>query len=453
MDFNRFLFKHCVYYPATFLRGQNVLGTLKHLQQSQYWPSERLRRHQVGRLNSLLQYAGENVPYYRSCLSKGPKRLSSLKDITTLPFLTKNELRDAEGLMRATRLPWLPVKKTTGGSTGQPLTILKSRESMANELAATWRGYSWAGIDIGDRQARFWGVPLSHTGRRRAQLIDFICNRLRCSAFDFDDTSLERYEQRLVRFRPTYFYGYVSMLTAFADYFVSKGRPSPFAPELKCIITTSEVLTDAARHHLETVFHARVFNEYGCGEVGTIAHECEHGSLHINEENLIVEVLNGDRPCQPGEMGELVVTELNNTLMPLLRYRMGDFGSLGSAPCKCGRNLAILQHIHGRAYDFVVTPDGRRFHGEIIMYVFEEAKAQGMPLGQFQVIQRSIDDFLVKIVPASGFDQKTHTAAIAKRMRQFLGEGITVDFEMCASISREQSGKMRVIVGLTSAHE
>jgi phenylacetate-CoA ligase len=185
--------------------------------------------------------------------------------------------------------------------------------------------------------------------------------------------------------------------------------------------------------------------------MGTIAHECDAGRLHINEENLIVEVLDGDRPCKPGEMGELVVTELHNTVMPLVRYRMGDFASLSATPCQCGRTLSVLEGIHGRAYDFVVRHDGKRFHGELLMYVFEEAKAHGLPIGQFQVTQRALDDFLVTIVPVPGFDEAANTAAIAQRMRQFLGTDIRVDFQIVSTIAREKSGKMRVIVGLENA--
>ena len=335
--------------------------------------------------------------------------------------------------------------KTTGGSTGEPLTLLKSPDAVARELAATWRGYRWAGIDMGARQARFWGVPFARTDRLRATLIDFVCHRRRCSAFDFDADNLERYARRLKRFRPTYFYGYVSMLVAFANYYRDRGVASPIRP--RCIITTSEVLTPSDRALLEQVFGAPVFNEYGCGELGTIAHECEHGSLHVSDENMIVETLDGNRPCGPARKGEIVITELNNHVMPLIRYRTGDFGMLADRPCACGRGLAVLDHVFGRAYDFVVAADGRRFHGEFLMYVFEEAQRHEMGIAQFQVQQETLTRFLVRIVPGQGFSSRA-TSAVLERMRQYLGDAIHVDFETVTEIPREPSGKMRVIVGM-----
>ncbi len=144
---------------------------------------------------------------------------------------------------------------------------------MAWELATTWRGYSWAGIEMGDRQARFWGVPLTERERLRAKLIDFIANRKRCSAFSFGREDMEKYTKRLLSFGPTYFYGYVSMLEAYANFFEQMGKRAPFDP--KCIVTTSEVLTEYHRRLFERVFSKRVYNKYGCGELGSVAHECE----------------------------------------------------------------------------------------------------------------------------------------------------------------------------------
>jgi phenylacetate-CoA ligase len=301
---------------------------------------------------------------------------------------------------------------------------------------------------MGARQARFWGVPFTGAERRRARLIDFVCNRVRCSAFAFDARDLAQYERTLVKFRPSYFYGYVSMLVAFANYYRDRAVQPPF--DLRCIITTSEVLTPSDRSLLEEVFGTRVFNEYGCGELGTIAHECELGSLHLNDENMIVEVLDGDRRCAAGEKGELVVTDLNNVAMPLIRYRTGDFGAVSDIRCGCGRTLTVLQNVFGRAYDFVVSADGRRFHGEFLMYVFEEAQRHQLGIAQFQCQQNTVTDFTVRIIPEAGYDARSRELILG-RMHEYLGRDINVTFETVAQIPREKSGKMRVIVGMTGA--
>ncbi len=119
---------------------------------------------------------------------------------------------------------------------------------MGYELAAIWRGYSWAGISIGDKQARFWGVPMTIKGRTAAELTDFICNRKRLSAFAFNDQSLAQYTKQLNSFKPDFFYGYVSMLCDYADYVLDNNIKLQFRP--KAIITTSEVLYPEHRKKL-----------------------------------------------------------------------------------------------------------------------------------------------------------------------------------------------------------
>jgi len=443
-DLDEKIFKYGVYLPVTLIRREPVFRYLRQLEQSERLDTRGLRFLQLSRLQKLLSVARATVPNYRDSLSSVPE-ISGLNDIRFLPFVQKEDLRAHPDRFRAERPARGTVSKTTGGSTGQPLTILKSHDALARELAATWRGYRWAGIHIGDRQARLWGVPFTWKDRIRSAMIDLVAHRRRCSAFSFDDAAMAEYACRLERFRPTYFYGYVSMLTAFANYFRSRGARPPIQPH--CIITTSEVLTAGDRLLLEEVFETRVFNEYGCGELGTIAHECEHGRLHLNDENMIVEVVNGDRSCAPGEKGELVITELNNLAMPLIRYRTGDFGALGTADCPCGRTLGVLDHVFGRAYDFVVTRDGRRFHGEFLMYIFEEAQRHRLGIAQFQVTQETVSDFRIRIVPGPDFNPASKEAIVA-RMQQYLGRNIRVVFETVGQIPREPSGKMRVIVGM-----
>ena len=114
---------------------------------------------------------------------------------------------------------------------------------------------------------------------------------------------------------------------------------------------------------------------------------------------MLVEVMNGDRTCGPNEVGELVITELDNIAMPLIRYRTGDFGSIAASPCRCGRGLRVLEGIHGRAYDFIRNRAGESFHGEFMIYLFEDLQRRERGVRQFQIIQSTIDSFHVRIVP------------------------------------------------------
>jgi len=436
--------KYIVYLPVARVYAGNITRCLTELNRSQYYEHGHLEKIQLSKLRRLVEIAKTRTPFYSVKLDGVPVALGSLSDLERLPCLTKRDLQEGNRELRSSADEGRLVRKTSGGSTGQPVTVQKTRISLAWELAAAWRGFSWAGVDIGQAQARFWGVPLTAKSRRIARVTDIVCNRTRLNAFDYGDESLGRYIDRLEEFRAEYFYGYVSMLTELADYIERSGRTLRHGP--RAIITTSEVLTDSARATLARVFKARVFNEYGCGELGTVAHECDFGRLHLNEENMIVEVLDGDRKCGPGEAGELVITELNNTAMPLIRYRTGDFATIDDGLCDCGRSLRCLDGLHGRAYDTIRTSDGRSFHGEFMLYIMEDLKRKQIGIKQFQVIQTDWDDFLIRVVPGERYEQAAQEY-IDYTIRNRISENAKVRFALVERIEREKSGKMRLVIG------
>ena len=311
--------------------------------------------------------------------------------LSSVPYTTKSNLQSDLAALRARTHPWRVTTKTTGGSTGQAVTVLKDHEAMAAARAVMWLGYGWHGIAIGDRCARFWGVP--QTGRRRLQaaVADLAMNRMRFSAFAFDDEDLARYWEAASRERPAYFYGYASMLSLFAEFVAFRGLDGR-SLGLKAVISTSEVLSEPERARIETTFGAPCRVEYGCGEIGPMAYECELGSLHLIVSDAFVEVLAEDgTPTRPGEVGAVVVTDLNNRAMPLIRYQIGDYARVGDA-CSCGRAFPVLHSIWGRAYDYVVSPAGKRYHGEFFMYIFEDLRVRGVRTRGYQIVQEQEGD-------------------------------------------------------------
>jgi len=441
MSWNSFFYGDLLYYPVARIQAGDVKGLQRVLERTQNATRSDLETLQEERLQGLLAHARNHVPFFAE---KGLSA-ATVGDLGDLPFLLKTDLQERNQDLRSTAELGRLAFKTTGGSTGQPVTLSKTRPALARELAATWRGYSWAGVHVGDRQARFWGVPHAAGARQRARLIDLVCNRIRLSAFDFTDQDLNSYLDLLNRKKPSYFYGYVSMLTEFARFLRGKGLGLGFP--LKAIISTSEVLGEADRALLSDTFQAPVFNEYGSGELGTVAHECEAGSLHLSEENMIVEVCNGESPCPAGEVGELVITELNNLAFPLIRYRTGDFGSVAASPCSCGRSLRVLDSVQGRAYDFLRNRQGQSFHGEFIMYIFEDLRRQGEAIRQFQVQQKDLDLFEVSIVPDAGYRPECENL-IRGKIQERVDVEARVVFRYVEVIPREKSGKLRLIKGM-----
>lgn len=436
---NRAVNRHFLYNPVLAMRGEWLYGDLSFFKASQYYSQEKIRIYQNKKLKKLLNFARKYSQYYQNYL---PSNIDN-NQFKEIGFIDKKVVRESANSLRTNR-GVLYRTKTTGGSTGAAVTVIKNARAMRAELAAAWRGFSWAGVNIGDRQVRFWGVPQSNfRDKVRARLIDFICNRYRVSAFGFDSNSWKKSVSAIKRFDPDYFYGYVSIIREFADYIKCNDMIGAIRP--KAIITTSEVLTEFDRDIISNVFGCRVYNEYGCGEVNTIAHECEHGSLHLNSENLIVEIINEKgSPQPPGNAGEIVLTDLNNYAMPLIRYKLSDWGVISSSKCRCGRRLPIIENVYGRAYDAFTNRDGKSFHGEFFLYIIEDANKNKMQIDGIQFIQESNNNITVKIVcdikiiePLGDF--------IKRRLREGFDNSIPIKIEKVDNILREKSGKIRVV--------
>lgn len=442
-----FLHRRLIYPAVTFALGEGSMKrSLGELSDLQYATAGELLQYQASRLRQLLSRA-YSTPYYRDLVPPdlhqlGSKAEDPFSQLRALPVLTKSALQQHASDLLATPLPRRRTGKTTGGSTGQAVTVVKDRQATARERAAMWLGYGWNGIQVGDRGARFWGQPLRSRARNLTRLADFAMNRVRFSAFDFNQEGLERYWKACVRFKPTYFHGYVSMLEEFARFVVTT-RKDGRSLNLRSIVATSEVLGQPQRELIESAFGCHVQVEYGCGEMGPIAYECEGGSLHLLTTELVVELLRADgSPAEPGETARIILTDLNNKAMSLVRYDIGDFGALGPA-CSCGRGFPVLKNVLGRAYDVIVAPDGAKFHGEFFMYLFEEIRRQGSQFTQFQVIQRDASNVTIKII-ADPRERQSLAATIRQRLRSAM-PGMVVTFEWVDLIARLPSGKAQVI--------
>lgn len=439
---NKLLSKYFFYYPVTLAKGELVALHLPAYRRYQYLPQADQQASQLAKMRALLKHASKYSAFYKgrlddaiSMLDKGAGLSEALSSI---PYLTKQDLIHRHNDLSTFSRLW-SSSKTTGGSTGEPVRLLKNPDALARERAATWRAYEWAGVSIGDKQARFWGVPHARTGQIKAKIIDGISNRFRISAFELSPSSIAGYYRKLQNYRPAYLYGYVSVIEILADFILENKLPA--LEGLRAVITTSEVLSPSAQLKIGTAFGVGVFNEYGCGEVGSIAHECEHGGMHLMSDNLYVEL--DSSGCAAGE-GEIVVTDFYNYSMPLIRYKIGDYASLDTAACACGRTLPKLKGIHGRAYDIVQLENGKKLHPEAVMYIFEGVQQKTQAFKHFQAIQTELDQFTINIVPSTGWSEAAKDELL-NQLRRYISPTLSAKFNIVEQIQRERSGKMRVI--------
>ncbi|MDC0661945.1 phenylacetate--CoA ligase family protein [Marinobacter sp. SS21] len=432
--------KFLLYYPSTLLKGEPIPWLIGEYLANQHASKQELEALQLRRFQAILDYALTRSEFYRQLYGRAgmqPHNLQSLSALAELPTIEKLDLIDHLEQISPKRNGLTRSTKTTGGSTGQPVRLYKNPMALARERCATWRSYGWAGVGVGDAQLRFWGVPHAKGSELKAKLTDLIANRKRISAFNLTEQSLEAYYREAIRFKPRYLYGYVSVIDQFAKYVIDNRLPP--IPGVQSVITTSEILNSSARATIERAFGVKVFNEYGCGEVGSVAHECRAGNMHLMADNLMVQV---DAPH--GQAGEIIVTDFFNLATPLIRYRLGDFGTLSDKQCECGVGLPLIEAIHGRAYDILETPSGRRVHPEAIIYTFETLQTKTNAFKQFQVIQLSPFNISINIIANTSWSDEVKQALL-EGLRSDIGKDIDYRLNFVNEISREKSGKMRLV--------
>ena len=159
---SRWLHANIVYPGIVVARGEGALfSRLAELRAAERLPGQVLAERQERRLAAMLNYAAEHSPYYHARWPAGTA--TSARDarrrLAELPLVTKADVQEWFDQLQARPRVGRTARKTTGGSTGQPVTVLKDRRATAYERAAMWLGYGWFGNAIGDRVARFWGVP------------------------------------------------------------------------------------------------------------------------------------------------------------------------------------------------------------------------------------------------------------------------------------------------------
>lgn len=428
-----------VYKAAARARGESTfrfLETFRKTQWSSKWDWERYREIH---LEGLHRYVAKSIPFYRGRAGIG---------FRDLPVLDRKSLKEAGNLLVNPDLRQGITVKKTSGSTGEPVSVFRDAEGLAREQAVTWRGYEWAGVKPGARQARFWGVPLAWKPRLIMRCKDMALNRKRFSVFNYSEDMLEAYAAKLTRFRPGFVYGYVSALNDFARFLHDRGRPLK-VDGLKAVVATSEVLTPEIRDRIEAAFGVPVFNEYGCSELGTIAHECASGRLHVNAETLHLEVLGEDGVIREEGQGRILVTEYHNRVQPLVRYDLGDVAELELGACECGRSLPIIREIHGKSYDIIFGPSGRKYFPEFFSYIFKDIQGHSDRIRQFQVIQTH-KDLLVNLVKGGDFAEDVEQV-FRDKVRQEFGDFFTCTFTYMDRIPREKSGKFRQVKRLHPA--
>jgi phenylacetate-CoA ligase len=417
----------------------------RELARRQFDPPAVVRARQDAALRRVLRHAAATVPYYREGFAQHRVAVEDVRtadDLARLPILTKADIRARGADLLSERYQGEPLlTKKTSGSTGVPLKVQLEDSGLSWKRACTLRSDEWSGWRRGQRVAKVWGNPDYRRYGLKGAVRNWLFDRaIHLDTLKMDEAAIRRFADTLQRTRPELIFGHAHSVFLLADFLRRHGLP---VHRPRGIITTAMVLHDWQRRRIEDVFGCPVTNRYGCEEVSLIACECEeHRGLHVNADSVLVEIVKDGRPAPPGTPGSIVVTDLSNFAMPLVRYQIGDVGVLAERACPCGRGLPLLESLEGREADYVVTAAGEMISG---ISLTENFAVLVPGVAQLQIVQETVRRFLFRIVRDADFTAASERK-IGELVAERFGSGTDWRCEFIGRIPQEPSGKYRFCI-------
>lgn len=413
------------------------------LAQSQWWEPARIQALQKKGLVRILTHAWQQAPAYRERLAPlfAAGNQPDLSRWDEIPVLTRKEAQANTEEYYALQVPQqagATFDQQTSGSTGMPLRHRTSALQGVASQAAAVRCLDWYKIDPNKSCAMF-----STTVPGASDLPDGAMQREWQRGFPdgvgyWLDHKLTNSAQKLawLRRKST---NYLATTPNIAHGVILEAENTHSTlRRYEALMLGGETLTPRTEAILRERLSDTLINNYGSEECGRMAVCCpEFNHMHLHEEFCFIEVLDDEnKVVEPGQTGRVVVTSFYNFAMPLIRYAIGDYATLLSEPCACGRSSRALARIAGRERNLFRFADGTSFWPSLRIEEFQAI----VPFQQWQFIQDRPDHLSVCLILPDVdlvFDRNVFQRAVCKSFRQ----QIDVDIRLVSSIPRDESGK------------
>jgi phenylacetate-CoA ligase len=434
-----------IVWPAltTGTTAGRMLALQQQLSETQWLDPDALRRRQFLQLDQLLAHAYRESPFYRQRLQAAgyTPGLRMTEDFWAgIPLLTRNDIHSHGEALRSRRLPIHhdPAQMLrSSGTTGQPVTTYSSRISRLFWAAFTLRDHFWHNRDFSRVLAaiRFSDDRSAKEGIRYEQWDDAVASVTSSGPSFVLDIAypIEHQAAWLQGLNPDYLVTHPTKLGHLAPYCLEHGIK---LPKLRQVTTVSEVLEAEPVEACRAAWGVGVTDVYSTKESSYLALQCpEEGRYHVQSEGILLEVLDGDRPCGPGEVGRVVVTPLHNFAMPLIREELGDYAEVGEA-CPCGRGLPVLKRILGRVRNLATLPTGEQFFPRLGVKRLNEIA----PIELIQLVQTSLEHIEVRLVVPREISREEEEG-FSGILRERLGYPFELTFTYHDEIPRGPGGK------------
>ncbi|KJR97452.1 MAG: phenylacetate--CoA ligase [Desulfobulbaceae bacterium BRH_c16a] len=417
-------------------------------------PRPELEKLQLERLKHTLGRVANNVPFYRNKFTElklKPEKMTSLEELRSYPFTTKQDLRDnyPYGLFA---VPLRDVVRihSSSGTTGIATVVGYSRNDISTWSDMVARILCGAGVTPDDVIQIAFGYGLFTGGFG----LHYGAERLGASVIPISAGNTKRQIQIMQDFKTTALVCTPSYALKMADVMMDMGV-NPNGLSLRYGLFGAEPWSEAMRLEINDRLGIKATDNYGLSEVmgPGVAGECQEcKGLHINEDHFFIEILDPDtlEPVAPGEVGELVITTLTKEAFPVIRYRTRDLTRLIPEPCPCGRTFVRMNRMLGRSDDMLIIKGVNVFPTQIEAVLFE---IEGTEPHYRLIVERENNEdkltVMVEVVESIFFDemkkQKALIENIKKRLASELGVGVEIKLVEERSLERFNGKGARVI--------
>jgi phenylacetate-CoA ligase len=416
----------------------NFSAYYEFFQHSQYWSPEALEAFQLKKLREILQIAYYKVPFYRDFFKERGLTLDdiqSFKDLQKIPSVSKAEIRRNPRLFLHQDIDKMGgiVKDYSSGTTGEKFTFYLPKElAYPINYSLTYRFYSWAGVEKGDRRVTIGGRIFTH--RPPYWSFNKAENQLLLSIHHLNEATVDLYINIIKEFSPVFIQGQPWGIYFIAERMNNRRLHIP----LKAVFTTGETLYDYQRKSIEKAFLCSVYESYGLSECVVAAFECEeHKGFHTSELGII------EFEKQADGLYKVIGTSLWNYAMPFIRYEIEDVVELSeTSKCPCGRGLPLqIKRVIGRiddvlysTYGLSILPVTLRMHIKPLLHNYES----------YQVLQVGAKEYQLLL---TGEVNEKRISLFRKILLQIFGEDAKISIKSVDKLL-STSGKMRNVINL-----
>lgn len=393
----------------------------------------------------LVAFAYEHIPFYKKFYDEhnfNPSQLNVLKDWDLVPILDKPHIRaNRDSILLSNVAKNRLIHVTTGGSTGEPLKTFRDK-SFPEEIVK-WRMLKRWGLSPADDMLMLWRIPKAHASLRYKivnTLLWWPTKRLKYDSSVLSSDTLHKIYEDLVKLQPKIIYGYVGAVEQLALYLDKNNLKINYEP---LVWVTAAPISNIQKGIFRNVFGPKILDQYACSELHWVA------SNSLQEDNLLIDcdyrhvdiVNQNNEAVAIGVEGDILLTDLENHVFPLIKYRVGDRSMLVDAN-HSKSPFPMMAPVKGRTSDFIITPRGIVVTGEYLTTIFDEYTDYIL---QFQVHQWQNYTVELKVVVRNQ-DMQTNERIekVINILRNKTNSEIDVKYTFVDSIPNDR-GKIRYI--------